>query len=153
MSDQLTSLLTDLQRLTQQLKTSMATGDQHDNQKDKEEVRLLEGQIQTRDADTVLASKLKSAIVSSPDEKRIGEVNDLIISAGGNVEGIVIGVADDKNIALKLDRFKLTPELDGCARIMLGATQEELQQAPGSDLGLEQKPEEKSEQMPKPPNQ
>ena len=73
MSDQLTSLLSDLQALLQGL----------NKPKDKEEARPLEGQIRTREPDTVLASKVKNAIVASPDEKRIGEVHDMIINADG----------------------------------------------------------------------
>jgi hypothetical protein len=133
MSDQITSLLSDLQDLLQVLNQS----------RDKKEVEPIEGQIRTRGPDTVLASNLKNAIVSSPDEERIGKVNDLIIKADGNVAGVVISVGDDKHIALKLERFELTPQPDGSVHIMLSAKREELQQAPDFKPTLEQKPEEK----------
>ena len=133
MSDQLTSLLSDLQALLQGL----------NKPKDKEEVRPLEGQIRTREPDTVLASKPKNAIVASPDEKRIAEVNDLIINADGKVAGIVISVGDAKNIALKLERFELTPQPDGSVRIMLSAKKDEVQQAPEFKPRLERKPGKK----------
>jgi hypothetical protein len=133
MSDQITSLLSDLQDLLQVLNPA----------KDKKEVQPIEGQIPTRGPNTVLASNLKNAIVSSPDEERIGKVNDLIIKADGNVAGLVISVGDDKNIALKLERFELTPQPDGSVHITLSAKREELQQAPDFKPTLEQKPEEK----------
>jgi hypothetical protein len=109
----------------------------------RKEILLLEGQIRTRDPDTVLASKLKNAIVASPDEKKIGEAADLIINADGNVAGLVIGIGGGKNIALKLERLKLTPEPDGRARFMLSATKEELEQARAFQPTVEQQPAEK----------
>jgi hypothetical protein len=143
MSDQLTSLLSDLQRLVQELDPPQATGGQQDEQKNKKEIGLPEGQIGARDPDTVLASKLMNAIVSSPDEKRIGEVNDLIITADGKVAGVVIGFGGDKNIALKCERFEVTAGPDGSARIVLSASTQELRQAPGFKAAVEQKLEEK----------
>jgi hypothetical protein len=126
MAQQLTSLIEDLRRLVVELEKS-SKGAQDD---DNKEIRLLEGQIQTREPDTVLASKLRNAAVYSPDETRIGDVADLLIKPDGKVEGVVVGV-EDKNVALKLERFQLKPEPDGQARIILGAKKEELQEAPG----------------------
>lgn len=126
MSDQIKTLLIDLQRLVQELDVAKAA----DEKKAKKEIKPLEGQILTRDPDTVLASKLRNAVVSSPDEQRIGEVNDLLIKADGKVAGVIVGVGGDKNIALELERFTLTPEPDGRARIVLSAKLEELQEAP-----------------------
>jgi hypothetical protein len=127
MTQQLTSLIEDLRRLVAEIEKS-SKGNSQDEE--KKEIRLLEGQIPTRAPDMLLASKLRNAAVYSPDETRIGDVNDLIIKADGKVEGVVVGV-EEKNIALKLERFQLTPEPDGRARIILGAKKEELQQAPG----------------------
>jgi hypothetical protein len=138
MSDQITSLLNDLQRLVQELDPPQATAGHQDDQKNKQEVGLPEGQVRARDPDTVLASNLMNAIVSSPDEKRIGEVNDLIITADGKVAGVVIGFGGDNNIALKCERFEVTAGPDGRARIVLSASTQELQQAPGFKPAVEQ---------------
>jgi hypothetical protein len=127
MAQQLTSLIEDLRRLVLEIEKS-SKGNAQDEE--KKEIRLLEGQIQARDPDTVLASKLRNAAVYSPDEARIGDVNDLLIKPDGKVEGVVVSV-EDKNVALKLERFQLKPEPDGQARIILGAKKEELQEAPG----------------------
>src|SRR5919109_21267 len=40
------------------------------------------------------------------------------------------GQNEEKNVALRLDRFKVTPEADGRARITISTTKEELQQSP-----------------------
>jgi hypothetical protein len=122
MAQQLTSLIEDLRRLVLEIEKSQ-------KDKDKKEIRLLEGQIRTRDPDTVLASKLRDAAVYSPDESRIGDVHDLIIKADGKVEGVVVGVAGgEKDIALKLERFEVTPEPNGSARIVFSGEKEELEE-------------------------
>src|SRR5919108_1096649 len=133
MAQQLTSLIEDLRRLVLELEKSSKSAQDDD----KKEIRLLEGQIQTREPDTVLASKLRNAAVYSPDETRIGDVADLLIKPDGKVEGVVVGV-EDKNVALKLERFQLKPEPDGQARIILGAHKEELQEAPGFSFESQQ---------------
>ena len=85
--------------------------------------------------DTVLASRLRNALVYSPDQQRIGDINDLIIKTDGTVEGVVVGVGGflgigEKNVALKMDRFKVATDPDGRARITLSATFDELKGAP-----------------------
>jgi sporulation protein YlmC with PRC-barrel domain len=130
MVQQLTALIEDLRRLVLEIEKSQKDG----GQQDKKNVRILEGQIRTRDPDTVLASKLKNAAIYSPDESRIGDVHDLIIKADGRVEGVVVGVAGgEKDVALKLERFEVTPEPNGSARIVFSAEKEELE-------GLEETP-------------
>jgi hypothetical protein len=135
MTDPITGLVGGLHRLVLEVEKShkQRQGDQQD--KDKDEDRLLEGQIRAREPDTVLASKLKNAIVYSPDESKIGDISDLLIKANGKIEGIVIRVdGGEKNVALKWERFKVTPEPDGDARVILAATKEELQDAPHFEL-------------------
>jgi hypothetical protein len=79
-----TALLRDLTRLVQELEEAAKPGhEQGEDQKERKEPRLLEGQIRAREPDMVLASELQGAVVSLPAEKRIGEVDDLIIKADG----------------------------------------------------------------------
>jgi hypothetical protein len=54
-----------------------------------------------------------SASGPSPADKKIGDVNDLIIKTDGQIEGAVAGWGDEKTAALKLARFKVTPEPGG----------------------------------------
>jgi sporulation protein YlmC with PRC-barrel domain len=111
------------------------------------------GEIQTREPDMVLVSNLWNATVYGPDESRIGDVNDLIIKSDGKIEGVVVGVGGflgvgEKNVALKLDRFKVVPEADGRARIMVSAKKEELQQAPEFKSKQEQGQQQKQDHKP-----
>jgi hypothetical protein len=134
-------LYSGLCRLLQEIEDATAHFEDN-NKEDKQEVRYLEGQIRSREPDSILASKLHYAIVSSPDNKPIGDVNDLIINTDGIVVGLVVRVGDkeggEKNIALKLERFEVTPEPDGRARVMLSAMKEELRQAAAFKFNLKQ---------------
>jgi hypothetical protein len=113
--------------------------------------RAIEGQIPTREPEAVLVSNLWNATVYGPDEQRIGDVNDLIIKPDGKIEGVVVGVGGflgvgEKNVALKLDRFKVTPEADGRARIIVSAKKEELEGAP--EFNKQEQGQQKGEQKP-----
>jgi hypothetical protein len=135
-----TVLLRDLTRLVQELEEATKPGE---DQKEKKEARLLEGQIRARKPDMVLASELQRAVVSSPAEKRIGEVDDLITKADGNVAGVVVGIRDEngrgKSIALKLELFEVTPEPGGRTVVTLNAKSDNLQLAPDFKPKAEQK--------------
>jgi hypothetical protein len=93
------------------------------------------GTIQAKEPEMILVSNLWNASVYGPDEQRIGDINDIIIKSDGKIEGVIVGVGGflgvgEKNVALRLDRFKVTPEADGRARITISTTKEELQQSP-----------------------
>ena len=100
MSERITSLLGDLQRLVQQL-----NGGNH-----KQEGRPVEGEI-SAEPDTA------PGLIENPDEKKIGEVEDLIVNADGQVAGVVIAADVDKNSTTALERVEVTPEPDGRVRI------------------------------------
>lgn len=135
----LTALLSYLAVLVQKLEEATEYVKEKDRtQKGNAAGRRLEGQILARELDMVLGSKLTCAIVSSPDGNRIGDVNDLIIKTNGTVVGVVVGVDGDKNIAVELERFEVTPRPDGGARVMLHANKEQLQQAPAFKSTVEQ---------------
>jgi sporulation protein YlmC with PRC-barrel domain len=122
------------QQPTQPTQQQAQPGDQQDKNGNRG-ARQVEGQIETKEPDMVLVSNLWNANVYGSDEKRIGDVNDIIIKSDGKIEGVVVGVGGflglgEKNVALKLDRFKVMPEADGRARIVVSANKEELQEAP-----------------------
>jgi sporulation protein YlmC with PRC-barrel domain len=91
--------------------------------------------IPAKEQDMVLVSNLWNANVYGPDEQRIGDINDIIIKSDGKIEGVVVGVGGflglgEKNVALRMDQFKVMPEADGRARINVNATVDELRSAP-----------------------
>jgi sporulation protein YlmC with PRC-barrel domain len=93
------------------------------------------GTIQATQPDMVLVSKLLNANVYGPNDSAVGEIQDIIIKSDGKIEGVVVSVGGflglgEKNVALKMDRFKVMPEADGRARITVSATKEELREAP-----------------------
>jgi hypothetical protein len=107
MSEKLTLLLDDLQRLAQQLDAR------------RTETEEGKGPAGTHEPERPLASS--SGIAA---EEKIGEANDLIIKADGKVPGLIIGVGVDKDSAVKLERIEVTPEADGRVRIMVSAKKE-----------------------------
>jgi hypothetical protein len=108
MSENLTSLLGDLQLLVKEL----------EGQRKNKEPET--DQTATPDPDTAPASSS-----SLPNEKPTDEVHDLTIKTDGKA-GVVIGVSVDESSAIKLERFEVTPEPDGRVRIMVSAKKEEL---------------------------
>jgi sporulation protein YlmC with PRC-barrel domain len=91
--------------------------------------------IPARQPDMVLVSNLLNASVYGPGDSTIGEIEDILIKSDGKIEGLVVSVGGflglgEKNVALKMDRFKVMPEADGRARITVSATEQELREAP-----------------------
>jgi hypothetical protein len=106
MSERLTALLSDLQRVVQQLN-------------EQNRAQILDGETLTQEPAGALDSDTK------PEEKKIGDVSDLIIKADGQVPGLVIGVDADKDSAMRLERVEIIPEPDGRVRITVRAKKEE----------------------------
>jgi hypothetical protein len=69
------------------------------------------------------------ALFSSPDDRKMGDVNDLIIKTDGQIDSVLVGWGSDKKSALKLARFKVTPQPGGRVRVMLSAKEEAIQRA------------------------
>jgi hypothetical protein len=95
------------------------------------------GQILVQDYNTILAKQdLIGQTVYATDDAKIGSISDLIVSKDGkSVEGFVIGVGGflgigEKNVALKMDRLKMSPSADGSLRLTMDAKKDELTNAP-----------------------
>ena len=83
----------------------------------------------------VFGSNILNESVYGPDGANIGEVEDILVKSDGKIEGLVVGVGGflglgEKNVALRMDQFKVMPEADGRARINVSATEDELRNAP-----------------------
>jgi hypothetical protein len=94
----------------------------------------VQGLITMQDENTFMGSKLMNATVYSPQNEAIGDVNDVILTREGAVEGVVVGVGGflgigEKDVAIKMDRIKLT-ETDNGVQLVLEATKDELAAAP-----------------------
>ncbi len=100
-----------------------------------EEGTPVEGQIFEQSADTYLASTLMDATVYNASDEEVGDVNDMIITSDGTIEGVVIGVGGflgvgEKNVAIELSRLELTQDADRDTFFMADLTSEELEAAP-----------------------
>ncbi|WP_420391341.1 PRC-barrel domain-containing protein [Acuticoccus sp.] len=93
------------------------------------------GQIFEQSPDTYLASTMMDAVIMNAADEEIGDVNDMVLGADGQVEGVVIGVGGflgvgEKNVAIELSRLEISEEENGELTFMLDATAEELEAAP-----------------------
>jgi ribosomal 30S subunit maturation factor RimM len=95
----------------------------------------VQGQIFEQSPDQYLASTLLDAVVMNSADEEIGDVNDMILTKDGKVQGVVIGVGGflgvgEKDVAIELTRLEITQDEDGDLNFMLDATADELANAP-----------------------
>jgi len=83
-----------------------------------------------------MASNLIGASVYGPDDKSIGEINDIVLDPNGTAEGAVIGVGGflgigEKSVAIPFKELKVTKKDNGKVdKVMLSMTKDELKNAP-----------------------
>ena len=111
---------------------TMATTDTEVNT--EEMAKPVEGQITMQSENTVLAGNLIGSSVYSADGESIGEIDDLIVSLEGNVEGVVIGVGGflgigEKNVAIEMASLSTSADENGNVRLMSSATKADLEAA------------------------
>jgi sporulation protein YlmC with PRC-barrel domain len=85
----------------------------------------------------ILGSNLIGASVTGNDNASIGEINDILVSRTGNIEGVVVGVGGflgmgEKNVAVPFQSLQVTN--DGNAantpKLTLQVSKADLQNAP-----------------------
>jgi PRC-barrel domain len=101
MSERITSLLGDLQQLVEQIA----------DRNHKRESQSAEVETGTP------APEAARALNQNIEDRKIGEVEDLIVDADGQVAGVVIGVNAEKSSTMALERIEVKPEPDGRVRI------------------------------------
>lgn len=111
----------------------------------------VEGTIVMQDRDTVLASDLMGASVYNTEREAIGDINDMIVSIDGDVDGVVIGVGGflgigEKDVAVDMAAFDLQETEYGAPRLVLDTTAEELKAADAFVTASEQRQMEQVEQ-------
>ena len=92
------------------------------------------GLIMLQDKNTFLASDLTGATVYSPQDESIGDVNDVIVSRDGKVDGVVVGVGGflgigEKDVAIKLSQLKMM-DTDTGVKLVLDMSKDQLAAAP-----------------------
>ena len=98
-------------------------------------VAPLDGAIEMQDPNTVLASSLMGARIYNSADESVGQVDDLIVSHDGTVEGVVIGVGGflgigARQVAVEMDQIDIQADAAGAARIHLETNRDALQAAP-----------------------
>src|SRR5688572_16872131 len=94
------------------------------------------GQIVTQPQESMLARDLIGQSVTQPDNTKIGNISDLVLSKDGRtVEGFVIGVGGflgigERSVALKMDQLKITPKAEGGVNLVSDLKKDELANAP-----------------------
>jgi hypothetical protein len=83
-----------------------------------------------------MASNLIGASVYGPDDKSIGEINDIVLDPSGTAEAAVVGVGGflgigEKSVAIQFKELKVTKKDNGKVdKVMLSMTKDELKNAP-----------------------
>jgi hypothetical protein len=82
------------------------------------------------------STKLVGHAVTDSQDETLGDINDLVVSADGKLEGVIIGVGGflgigEKNVGVRFDALTITenPEA-GDMRVTLNATRDQLESAP-----------------------
>lgn len=93
--------------------------------------------IQNQHATDWRGSKLIGATVYGPDNKSIGDVNDVLVANDGKINAVVIGVGGflgvgEKNVAVPFDKLSVTrkPESASIDKITVSYSKDELKNAP-----------------------
>lgn len=99
-----------------------------------EVVKPVEGQIVMQSENTILAEDLIGSDVYSDAGEKIGEVDDLIVSLEGTVEGVVIGVGGflgigEKWVAIEMASLSTMTDEGGSLRLVSSATKADLEAA------------------------
>lgn len=94
----------------------------------------VDGTIMMQGENTVLAADLIGSTVYNMNDESIGDINDIIVTFDGQVEGVVIGVGGflgmgEKEVAIELSAIELQSNEGANPRLYLDTTAEELEAA------------------------
>lgn len=109
----------------------------------------------------LLASSLIGQNVYSRADETLGQINDLIFAEdNGTIRAVIVGVGGflgigQKNVAVSFEHLVETTDADGNIRLVLDATHEELEAAPGyvtlAELRRQQEMDQMQQMDPMPP--
>lgn len=83
----------------------------------------------------VLASSLIGSTVENQAGESLGDINDVVLTDEGTVDGVIVGVGGflglgEKNVAVNFEAIDKTVDADGNIILTLNASQEEFENAP-----------------------
>jgi hypothetical protein len=115
------------------------------------------GQIMTQSEGTILAREFIGHTVLGPDNAKIGNVTDLLLSRDGKtVEGFIVGIGGflgigERSVALKMEQLKIMPGPEGTVKLTTDLKREELANAPAfksqKDIAAEKRAAERPTQQ------
>ncbi len=85
--------------------------------------------------DAILATELIGKTVYDAGDESLGDVNDIVWTDDGKIEGVIVGVGGflgigEKNVAVNYDAINVTTDENGNKKLVLDATSDELAAAP-----------------------
>lgn len=93
---------------------------------------------QLNSAQLITSSDFVGKAVYDQNGENIGEVNDMVLSATGDIRAVILGVGGflgigEKSVAVSVDAIKMTQDGD-TQRLVIEATKEMLESAPSYDI-------------------
>lgn len=90
--------------------------------------------VTSETAGSVYSSDLVGQSVYGTEDDKVGDINDLLLDQGGNVEAVIIGVGGfiglgEKDVAVTLESLDVQVT-DGTLKITIDATEQQLEEAP-----------------------
>jgi len=89
----------------------------------------------------VLATSFIGSTVYTTTDENIGDVNDMIFDEKGAIQAVIVGVGGflgmgEKDVALPLEKIKVTKDENNNMKLTVQASREELEKAPAFDKTL-----------------
>jgi sporulation protein YlmC with PRC-barrel domain len=90
---------------------------------------------------SVLATSFIGSSVYTATDENIGDINDMIFDDKGAIQAVVVGVGGflgmgEKDVALPLEKIRLTKDENNALKLTIQASREELENAPAFDKTL-----------------
>jgi sporulation protein YlmC with PRC-barrel domain len=97
--------------------------------------QLAAGQAAEIGSQDLSAENLIGTAIYSPEDETVGEVGDVIFDQGGSIQAVIVDVGGflgvgEKPVAIQFDALNVQKDTNGDLRLMVNATQEQLENAP-----------------------
>lgn len=90
--------------------------------------------INSQQPDQWVASKFKGTDVVGPDDKKIGDVSDILFDKSGKIEAFIVSVGGflgigSKYVAMAPSDFQMSKDANGADRLKVSMTKDQLKEA------------------------